>query len=262
MSTTAWRDHITLKIVNVVVFVFFFSTGLYSALSPHGLYGKDTAFTPAQYVFQVWGLIDLLLLGFVIYQFFDESKDVVHGVGWRFALLGVLNSIFLHVFVTRHYLVAFIFALFVSSTVSTIYYSLRVHHSSPSPLDTLFVHLPFSLWHAWSVVTVFIAAFAAFTHGGNPSTATKVLVVCAEVFLALTAIGYAFHSRKGDIAGAAVIAYTLFGIYDHQSSELIKYVGLATFIVSFLAIVKAAYFTLEREGSIRLGDEERAPLVG
>jgi hypothetical protein len=42
-------------------------------------------------------IIDLLLLGYVIYQFIDSSHDAIHGVGWRFALVGVLNGIMLHV---------------------------------------------------------------------------------------------------------------------------------------------------------------------
>lgn len=63
---------------------------------------------------------DLLLLGYVIYQFFDKSHDSVHGVGYRFALVGILNAIFVHVFITRHFIVAFVFALLVASTVSTV----------------------------------------------------------------------------------------------------------------------------------------------
>lgn len=136
---------------------------------------------------------DFLLLGYVIYQFLDNSHDAVHGVGWRFALVGVLNAIFvrflppslstapplnavvrpsrshvplylqIHVFVTRHFIVAFIFALLLASSVSTIYYSLSAHYKPKGLGDALFVHLPFSLWHAWSIVTVLISGFALFT---------------------------------------------------------------------------------------------------
>ena len=65
---------------------------------------------------------DILLLGYVIYQFFDDSAEAVHGIGWRFAIIGVLNAIFVHVFVTGHYIVAFIFAGLVAASVSTAYY--------------------------------------------------------------------------------------------------------------------------------------------
>ncbi|ORY54602.1 hypothetical protein BCR35DRAFT_284608 [Leucosporidium creatinivorum] len=264
LSTSNWSDHLLLKLVNVAVFVFLFGSGIYSSLDGHGA-GKDTFFTPASYVFYTWSLIDLLLLGYIIYQFVDSSHDAVHGVGWRLALVGVLNAIYLHVFVTGHYLVAFIFALLVASTVSTVYWSLSAHYPAKDLFDAVFVHLPFSLWHAWSLVTVFISGFAAFTHAGHghhPSLVVKVLVVLSLAFLSVTAWGYAFRSRKGDVAGAAVLAWTLFGIYDHQHNHLIKYFALAAFIVSLFAVVKSLYFTFVKgDGAISLGDDERAPLV-
>lgn len=39
----------------------------------------------------------------VVYQFFDSSAGAIHGVGWRFPIIGVLNAIFVHVYVTEHY---------------------------------------------------------------------------------------------------------------------------------------------------------------
>ncbi|KAI5478307.1 methionyl-tRNA synthetase [Pseudohyphozyma bogoriensis] len=259
-------DHLFLKVINLLSFFFFFGTGLYSSLNPNGHHGgKVTYFTPASYVFYVWTIIDLLLLGYVIYQFFDASHDSIHGVGWRFALVAILNSIFLHVFVTGHYIVAFIFAILVASTVSNVYYTLKIHHPPHGALDAVFVHLPFSLWHAWSIVTLILSAFAAFTHGGHnghPGVAVKVLVVIAEAFLASLAWGYAFSSRKGDLAGAAVLVYTLWGIYDFQtSSKLIHYFGLGAFIVSLFALVKSLYFTFQGD-SVASTSDERAPLVG
>ncbi|GAA5878512.1 hypothetical protein JCM8547_008436 [Rhodosporidiobolus lusitaniae] len=264
-SANHWNDHLLLKVVNILTFVFLFSSNTYGAFQPHAA-GRDTYFTPASYVFYTWTLIDLLLLGYVIYQFLDNSHDTIHGVGWRFALVGILNAIFVHVFVTRHFIVAFIFALLLASSVSTIYYSLSAHYKPKGLGDALFVHLPFSLWHAWSIVTVLISAFALFTHGNHhshPSVLSRILVVVAEAFLGLTAVGYAFRDRRGDIAGAAVLAFTLFGIYDNQHDKVIKYFALASAIVSLLAVVKSLYFTVvARDGAIALGeDDERRPLV-
>ncbi|GAA6012187.1 hypothetical protein JCM10207_002752 [Rhodosporidiobolus poonsookiae] len=264
-STNHWNDHLLLKVVAVLAFIFLFSSNTYGALQPHS-YGRDTYFTPASYVFYTWTAIDLLLLGYVIYQFVDDSHDSVHGVGWRFPLVGILNAIFVHTFVTGHFIVAFIFAILTASTVSTVYYSLSAHYRPKSLGDTLFVHAPFSLWHAWSIVTVLISAFALFTHGGHhshPSVLSQILVVVAEAFLGLTAVGYAFRDRSGDILGAAVLCFTLFGIYDNQHDKLIKYFALASAIVSLFAVIKSLYFTFaSRDGSIALGDnDERRPLV-
>ncbi|GAA5868629.1 hypothetical protein JCM1840_005517 [Sporobolomyces johnsonii] len=264
-ETNHWNDHLLLKVVNVLAFLFLFSSNTYGALTPHGK-GRETAFTPAGYVFYTWTIIDILLAGFVIWQFFDASHDAIHGVGYRFALVGVLNSIFIHVFVTRHFIVAFIFALLVASSVSTVYYSLAAHYPPKGLADYAFVHLPFSLWHAWSIVTVLISAFALFTHGGHhthPSVLTRILVCVALAFLAVTSVGYAFRSRKGDVAGALVLAWTEYGIYAYQTDHVIRYFALGSFIVSLAAIVKSLYFSfVANDGAISLGDDsERQPLV-
>jgi len=64
-------------------------------------------------------LIHLLLLGTIIYQFFPAGKTVIiDGISWRFPLLGILNAIYVNTWSHGHYIVAFIFALFVSSAVT------------------------------------------------------------------------------------------------------------------------------------------------
>ena len=83
-------------------------------------------------------VIHVLLLGTVIYQFFDNGKKVIiDGISWRFPLLGILNAIYVNLWATHHYIVgmysrnaspllltkplpAFVFALLVSSAV-TVY---------------------------------------------------------------------------------------------------------------------------------------------
>ena len=144
------------------------------------------------------------------------------------------------------------------------YYSLAANPAS-DVLSLVFIHLPFSLWHAFSIMTAWVAGFAAFTHGGHgrhPSLIVKILVIISLVLWALLAVGYAFRTRRGDIAGALVLVFALYGVFDHQRNPLIHYFALAAFIVSALAAVKSLYFHFtSRDGAISLGNDERSPLV-
>jgi hypothetical protein len=73
-----------------------------------------------------------------------------------------------------------------------------------------------ALWHAYVVFLVVLTGFTAFSkdkHTHSASLATKVMGVIALIFLTSTSIGYAFESQKGDVAGAAVIAWELLAIY-------------------------------------------------
>lgn len=108
-----------------------------------------TYITPSYYAFYVWSLIHLLLLGTMIFQFTTRGNDIVVGsIHWRFALLGILNSVYVFFWSRHWYILAFVLSLFVSATVSQIYYVVKKNHSSREGWgEELFVHLPFSLYH-------------------------------------------------------------------------------------------------------------------
>jgi len=300
MANDSWKDGILLKIVNVVVYFLFLGSNIYTVAGPGGAYhyGKETYFTPAAYAFGIWcvrfpshvrfrfrvvlilivllyaatpasrSLIHLLLLGAIVYQFFPQGKRVIiDGISWRFPLLAVLNAIYVNVWSRQHYIIAFIFALLVSSAVTHIYYIVRRYHASESLNDELWVHLPFSLYHGWTTVLVVLTAFEAF--GVNAITHkagiwTKVFVFLGLFFLEATSATYAFSTAEGDLAGSIAIAWSLFAIFEHQrSSAFIHWSALVFALLSLFWIAKSLYghFTARRGGGV-LHDEERAPLVG
>lgn len=268
-SFESWKDSIGLKLVNVIVYVLFLGSNIYSVAGPGDVFrdARESYFTPSPWAFGIWSAIHLLLLGYIVYQFFDGGKAViVDGVGWRFPLLVVLNSIYVNLWSHRHYVLAFIFALFVSSAVSHIYYVVKKFHRSESLGDELFVHLPFGLYHGWTTVLVLLTAFEAFGVDATTSRAgvfTKIFVFLGLLFLESTSAAYAFGTKEGDIAGSVAITWALFAIFDHQrSSHFIHWSALVFAILSLFWVVKSAYttFVVRRQGGIIL-DEERAPLV-
>ena len=187
MATAQWRDGLLLKVVNVVVYLLFLGSNIYTVASPQAVYGniKQTFFTPASWAFFAWSIIHFLLLGTVIYQFTSVHAKavVIDGISWRFPLLAVLNAVFVTVWANHHYVIAFILSLLVASTVSHIYYIVKKNHSPESTGDELFVHLPFSMWHGWSTVLIFLTAFEAF--GVNAAKHHAGVWTKVFVFLAL-----------------------------------------------------------------------------
>jgi hypothetical protein len=270
MANDSWSDGIFLKVVNVIAYLLFTGSNIYSVAGPDPYSsGKSTYITPAPFAFWIWTVIEILLLGYVIFQFFPSGKRViVDGISWRFPLLIVLQAIYVNVWAHGHRIVAFIFALLVSSTVSHIYYIIKKEHSTRENFaEEAFIHLPFSLYHGWTTVLVVVTAFEAFgvnkahSHAG---VATKVLVFLALFFLESTSVAYAFSSAEGDLAGAIAIAWSLWAIFAEQrESSFIHWSALAFAILSLFSVLKALYgvFTGARSGGI-LHDEERAPLVG
>lgn len=263
-------DHnagVAIKILNVLVWIFFFGSNVYTALGgpAAGYYSqKETYITPDAGTFWIWTVINVLFLGFVVFQFFPAGIHCVDVIGWRFAGIGILQAIWIHLFIKHHYVVAFIFSLFVAMLVSHVYWDLKNHHAPETWSDIAFIHLPFSFFHSYLIFLVVLSAFTAFGVDASSTpagVATKALVIIALISLGSTGVGYAFHSEKGDVAGSAVMAVMLGGVFAHvKQPASIHWVALAVFIVNVLAVGKALCFSFRR-GGIRLEDPERAPLV-
>lgn len=259
-----WKDGILLKIVNILVYLFLLGSNLYTVAAPSDVYytGKETYITPAPWAFLIWTVIHILLLGTIVYQFTSNGKKtVIDGISWRLPLLGVLNAIYVNLWSTHHYIVAFIFSLFVSSIVTHIYYIVKKNHSSQSTGDELFIHLPFSLWHGWTTVLVVLTAFEAFGNNALEQKAgvwTKVLVFLGLFFLEATAATYAFSSPEGDLPASIAIAWSLWAIFAHQTaSGFIHWSALAFSILALVWVLKGAFGVFGgRRGRVALTDEE------
>jgi hypothetical protein len=148
--------------------------------------------------------------------------------------------------------------LFATSVFSYIYYRLKEHHASETVLEVIFLHLPFSLYHAWIFVLFVINIFAVISpiHEDGPSTFQVILAVAGLIFVGSTVIGY-IEYKKGDVAGALVLAWFLFGVYAQQEDVVIHWTSLV------LGVAVSAY-TLKPVvlGFFGRQSGESAPLLG
>ena len=73
---------------------------------PHLVRFYDVLLTPSPNLPAHRSLIHLLLLGTIIYQFFEGGKQVIiDGIGWRLPLLAVLNAVYVNVWARHYYIV-------------------------------------------------------------------------------------------------------------------------------------------------------------
>jgi hypothetical protein len=268
----SWTDGILLKLANILVYFLFLGSNIYAVAGPSDIYwtGKETYVTPAPWAFLIWTVIHLLLLGTILYQFTENGhRAIVEGVSWRFPLLGVLNIVYVNLWQARNYIIALVFAFFVTTTVTHIYYIVKKYHEPSSVGDEIFVHLPFSLYHGWTTVLVILTAFQAFgvnAHDHHAGIWTKVFVFLAFFFLESTAATYAFSSPEGDLPASFAIAWSLWAIFAHQkSSVFVHWSAFAFALLSLLWVGKALIalgMKIKRGGNQVSLDEERAPLVG
>ncbi|KAF9089621.1 hypothetical protein BGX27_002437 [Mortierella sp. AM989] len=250
------------KIANIIVYVTLLSGNVYSAFGSHE--DTDTPYdskiksyiTPASFTFLIWTLIHILLGGMVIFQWFTDK--VYEAAGWQFVCASIFNAIWLALWTSEHIFLALLALFFASGAVSLIYSRLKNQDSAETLLDVIFLHLPFSLYHAWIFVLLVINVFAVISpiQDDGPSTFHIILSIVGLSFIASTVIGY-IEYKQGDVAGALVLAWYLFGVFDLQEEPAIHWTSLGLGIAVTAYTLKPFVFRL-----IGRQSGETAPLLG
>ncbi|KAF9281568.1 hypothetical protein BGZ68_006555 [Mortierella alpina] len=262
--TNFTAHHWPSKVANIIVYLTLLSGNLYSSIIANGD-GVDSPYdpkhhrsyiTPARFTFFIWTLIYFLLGGMVIFQWFSDR--VHQAVGWHFVFVSILNAIWLALWSSGHTFFSWITLIFASGAVSYIYYRLKELHASETWAETLFLHLPFSLYHAWIFVLMIINAFAVFgpVKDDGPSTFHIVFAIAGLLFVGSIAVGY-IEYKKGDVAGTLVLAWYLFGVFAQQDERIIHWTAL---VLGVLVTLYTARPFVKKFFGRQTG--ETAPLLG
>ncbi len=200
-------------------------------------------FTPAGYVFSIWGVIYLLLTCFAIYQLIPayRARPMVEAVGYLFAVTALFNISWLF---TWHYLRpgwAMLIMLLFLVTLILIYISIRKakRNFRESFFDWLFVRLPFTLYFAWiSVATIanlnaWLSALDILGTGVG-SVLFTILMIAAAVLIATWVFSW-----QHDVAFVLVYVWALNGIGLRHGTD---YLLLA--LIAWLAVIFLIFYML------------------
>ena len=197
-------------------------------------------FTPAGYVFSIWGLIYLLLIGFVIHLFIYKpfNKTIPSAVGGLFILSCILNIMWVF---SWHFLqipLSMIIMLALLITLTAIYLLINRKKTEVSTADKILVKLPFSIYLGW----ISVAAIANFNvllyylgyyfSGISASFLTILMLIIATIIASLV-----FLSRN-DFAYILVFLWAFIGIGIRHGTDFFMItltVWLATaFLIVFM----------------------------
>ena len=194
-------------------------------------------FTPAGYVFSIWGLIYLLLIAFAIYQAMPQQKTnaPISAVGGFFFLSCLLNAAW--IFAWHYNSIGLSVAIMVALLISLITVYLRVTGENLNGQDRRFVKLPFSVYLGWicvaTIANISIALYS-INWGGWGATAEAWTITMLSVGT-LLAVFMALNKKDG--AFALVFAWAFAGIYANQRD--VRQVALAAMILAALVFTSA-----------------------
>ena len=201
----------------------------------------DTLIAPAGYVFGIWGVIYLLLLGYVIYQFSSRRSwaGFQSKIGPLFIVSCIINVCWLLLW---HYLLitaSLALMLGLLLTLITIYIRLGVGLERVGLVERLFVHLPFSVYLGWiTVATIANVAATLVFLGHNQIILGAVNWTILVIAVAVAITGVVLWTRR-DVAYAAVLVWALVGVYVRQAGmSSLPYLALAgAAVVGILATI-------------------------
>ncbi|CAE6500735.1 unnamed protein product [Rhizoctonia solani] len=257
-----WKDNMLLKIANIVGCLGFLGSNIYIYISSGGVYrpGKETYFTPAPYVFLVWPFLNLLQLGYIVYQFTDNGKKrIIDGVGWFFPLLMVLDTAYVlswmkSYYAVRHFLALFLVLLLLPNTPAVP----GLQNQDMSAHDQLWIRFPMVVHFVWASFLLILSDFEALGVDAlnHPAGAyTKVFVFFGLWILEFLPSLHALHASSNETALflSIPVTYVLFAIFE----------PLVFTISAFGALLKNLYRVVSswRNNISALPDAERAPLL-
>jgi hypothetical protein len=198
-------------------------------------------FTPAGYVFSIWGLIYIGLLAFSIYQLLPSqaANPRLQRIGWWFALSCFFNCAW--IFLWQYNLFLLSLAAMLGLFLSLLIIYLRLHGGEPgasqvSTGELWMVNVPFSVYLGWISVAM-IANFAVvLNYTGWNATDLTAVILTVLILLVGVGLGVAMTLVRQEIAYPLVLVWAYIGIWSKQS--------IVNLLVGMIALLGAGVLLL------------------
>ncbi len=197
--------------------------------STTGLNGQTTGqisdrfkvyFVPAGYVFSIWGLIYLGLLGLTIYQWLPSQRQnsSLRRIGTLYVLSCGANIIWLFLWHYQFFELTIAAMIMLLLFLIAIYLTLGIGRSRAPVAETWLVRVPFSLYLGWITVATIanVTVVLAYLNWSGLGLSPQLWAVL--MLLVGAAIASAVSITRGDIAYVLVIVWAFAGIAVKQSA--------------------------------------------
>jgi len=214
------KDVVRQIFVVIATLVTFVINGLANALPLNGLTTGEVSdsfkvfFVPSGYVFAIWGLIYLLLIGYTIFQALPAQREhsVLRKIGWWYVVASAANSIWIFMWHYQQFPLTLVFMGLLLGSLIAIYLPLGIARKPAAMSEKLFIRLPFSVYLGWITVAT-IANISDVLYylnwngfGLDPQLWAVIMLAAALVIAAIMAV------NRRDAAYLAVLIWAFVGI--------------------------------------------------
>lgn len=191
-----------------------------------------TYFTPAAYVFSVWGIIYIGLILFTIYRIRERESGYFKQLDFWYVVSSFANCTWIVLWHYQRVPESVLAMLMLLVSLIVIYSSLGIGKVKVPLVERVMVHIPFSIYLSWiSVATIANIAAALYVLkwdglGIAPQIWSAIMIAIAGGLSA-----YAIWTRR-DVFFAGVYVWAVIGIATKFSSEgIIVSVTFASLVI-------------------------------
>ncbi|MFD1020950.1 TspO/MBR family protein [Thalassobacillus hwangdonensis] len=203
----------------------------------------DVLFTPAGYVFSIWGFIYLLLAIWILRQFPKDRRNspVYQKTSGLFVLSSLLNSLWIFMWHYEYFFASVLVMLALLVTLIRLYVTLQ--EVGASFLD----RLPFSVYLGWiSVATIanisYYLTYIEWDGWGISDVAWTVIMLVVA-----TALAIFFMVKENDWVYPLVFVWAFIGIGVNQQGKE-PTVVYASFALAAVILVAVIFYAFSKAG--------------
>jgi hypothetical protein len=203
-------------------------------------------FTPAGYVFAIWGVIYTGLIAFTIYHSLPSQKENarLRSIGWLFVASNLFNSAWIVAWQYLYVNISWVIMLGLLGILLTLYVRIGTGIKPTSRKEYWLINVPFSIYTAWITVATIANTTVLFQNLGWETTPTTMAPIWSAIIIVVGAVitGYVVYTRR-DVAYAGVVIWAYVGI-------VVKYMD-TTLVMGMAGAMAAAVLVVLIAGLIR-----------
>ena len=198
-------------------------------------------FTPAGYVFSIWGLIYLGLIAYAVFQALPAQRENprLRSIGNLFLVASLANIVWIFLWQYLQFPLTIVAMLILLGALIGIYLRLDIGRSQPPRAERWLVNLTFSIYLGWITVATIANATILLSYlnwNGFGISEQVWLVIMLAAALVIAAL-IAFTRR--DVAYLLVLAWAFAGIATKHSA--IPAVTTAAWLAAAIVLILAVY---------------------
>jgi hypothetical protein len=209
----------------------------------------DVYFVPAGYVFSIWGVIYLALVGFTIYQALPSQRDNprLRRVGYLYALSCVANIAWLLLWHYEAFELTIVAMATLLLLLIAIYVILGTGRTRVTAAETWLLRVPFSIYLGWITVATIANATSLLDYlnwngwGIGPEAWAVIMLIAGAL------IASAVSVTRGDIAYILVIIWAFAGIaIKHSDTTIVAIAAWMTAVIVALTLLVGVPLRMRR----------------